>query len=357
MRGDVMGSSVASFCKVVLGLAASGVVLAACARGVDENLAVAAAGVAGSFIGNSQLDAGGAGQSAGVGGMAGDASAGNGAAGTSSAGTSAAGTDAAGTDAAGTDAAGTGAAGTGAAGTGAAGTGTVDNCPNDANKTEPGVCGCGTPDTDTDGDSVADCTEDADGDDFTDANVFNGAHVRLGNQCSAAGNCTENNTLAKVDACMNGNVNEELDQSSGWAWSANPPDNACDAAYDFKPAWTACDNTWAADWQAYVNLAAGTHCFQLLGGTSEGCAALFISTTVAASFGGWSTVAASTVPDTQSGGAAKCVTLAAGVYPIRWHYTMDNGSSSSMQLAYCHDASAACTPTQPLPASMLRVSP
>ncbi len=25
-----------------------------------------------------------------------------------------------------------------------------DNCPNDAGKTEPGLCGCGTPDTDTD---------------------------------------------------------------------------------------------------------------------------------------------------------------------------------------------------------------
>jgi YqxM protein len=34
-----------------------------------------------------------------------------------------------------------------------------DDCPTDPNKTEPGVCGCGTPDTDSDGDGVADCDD------------------------------------------------------------------------------------------------------------------------------------------------------------------------------------------------------
>ncbi len=32
-----------------------------------------------------------------------------------------------------------------------------DGCPSDPNKTEPGLCGCGTPDTDTDGDDFVDC--------------------------------------------------------------------------------------------------------------------------------------------------------------------------------------------------------
>jgi subtilisin-like proprotein convertase family protein len=36
---------------------------------------------------------------------------------------------------------------------------TNDLCPADPNKTEPGVCGCGVPDTDTDGDLVADCLD------------------------------------------------------------------------------------------------------------------------------------------------------------------------------------------------------
>jgi LmbE family N-acetylglucosaminyl deacetylase len=34
-----------------------------------------------------------------------------------------------------------------------------DDCPNDPNKTEPGVCGCGAPDLDTDGDGTLDCND------------------------------------------------------------------------------------------------------------------------------------------------------------------------------------------------------
>jgi hypothetical protein len=37
--------------------------------------------------------------------------------------------------------------------------GIVDNCPGDPAKTEPGVCGCGVPDTDTDGDGTSDCVD------------------------------------------------------------------------------------------------------------------------------------------------------------------------------------------------------
>ena len=34
-----------------------------------------------------------------------------------------------------------------------------DGCPADPGKTEPGICGCGTPDTDTDGDLTPDCND------------------------------------------------------------------------------------------------------------------------------------------------------------------------------------------------------
>ncbi len=37
--------------------------------------------------------------------------------------------------------------------------GSNDACPSDANKTNPGICGCGVPDTDTDRDGTADCQD------------------------------------------------------------------------------------------------------------------------------------------------------------------------------------------------------
>lgn len=35
----------------------------------------------------------------------------------------------------------------------------TDNCPDDPDKTEPGICGCGVPDTDSDGDGTPDCND------------------------------------------------------------------------------------------------------------------------------------------------------------------------------------------------------
>jgi hypothetical protein len=41
----------------------------------------------------------------------------------------------------------------------------IDGCPNDPNKTEPGICGCGVADTDTDGDGTLDCLDTDDDND------------------------------------------------------------------------------------------------------------------------------------------------------------------------------------------------
>jgi hypothetical protein len=203
-----------------------------------------------------------------------------------------------------------------------------------------GAAGC----PDGDGDSMTDCDETNDGNAWTDPAIFNGFRVERGNQCSAVGNCNENNTLQKVNACMQGNVSEEKNQYAGWDWQ-DPPDNICDPGYGFAPNWSNCDSSWAARWNGCIHFAtAGPHCFQIAGGTAEGCAALY--------FNGNSGNA-----DAQSGTAVKCFTVAAGNYPILLHYTMDNGSVSSMHVLYC-DAQGGlpCTPSIAIPSRMLRTS-
>ena len=66
-----------------------------------------------------------------------------------------------------------------------------DNCPDDANKTEPGDCGCGTLDTDSDGDEVADCNDNCPDTANADQNDFDGDDV--GDECD---NCP---TIANAD--------------------------------------------------------------------------------------------------------------------------------------------------------------
>jgi len=206
------------------------------------------------------------------------------------------------------------------------------------------VCGCTgtqccTSSTNTDGDCMTDCIEQQDGDSWTDPNVFNGMQVRRTNQCSTVGSCNENDTLNEVNQCVTQQgVDETKNQCAGWDWS-NPPDDICNSGYGFTPNWSGCDSSWAADWRGFINLTAGNHCFRITGSTGEGCASLFFNTQTTG---------------IQTGAAAQCFNVAAGVYPIRWHYTMDNGSSSSMHVMYCAGGGSTCTPNVVLPARMLR---
>jgi hypothetical protein len=59
----------------------------------------------------------------------------------------------------------------------------VDLCPDDPNKTEPGQCGCGVPDTDSDGDGVADCVDNCPNTANPDQRDTNGDGV--GDACTA----------------------------------------------------------------------------------------------------------------------------------------------------------------------------
>jgi hypothetical protein len=143
---------------------------------------------------------------------------------------------------------------------------------------------------------------------------------------------------------MQGNIAEEKNQHAGWDWN-NPDDSVCDTDYGFSPNWTRCDSSWAARWNGCIHFeTAGPHCFQITGGTDEGCAALY--------FNGNSGNA-----DAQTGTAVKCFSVGAGNYPLLFHYTMDDGSSSGMHVRYCDAAGATtCTPSAAIPARMLRTT-
>ena len=216
---------------------------------------------------------------------------------------------------------------------------------------------CASTSADADGDGLPDCEEDDDDDPATEADVFNGVHVRQADQCSAAGECSENDTLGEVIDCMS-DIREEQDQSAGWSWSDDPPDDLCEAEYRFEPAWTDCNDSWALDWQGYVYLTEGHHCFQLAGEADEDCGALYFVDGEASGFGGWDDLPESTAANAQTGDSAVCFTISdEGSYPVRWHYTMDDGAHGTLQLLYCGDEAADCTPSAPLPSRMLRVAP
>ena len=88
---------------------------------------------------------------------------------------------------------------------------------------------------------------------------------------------------------------------------------------------------------------AGNHCFAVIGNTDEQCGALLFNTETAA---------------LQTGQAAKCFNVAAGAYPIRWHYTMNHtlADNGSMRIAYCFGGAAACVPAVALSSRMLRTT-
>lgn len=73
----------------------------------------------------------------------------------------------------------------------------LDECPNDPDKVAPGTCGCGTADTDTDGDSIPDCNDQCDGEDDTIDDDGNGTpdcldppppgELPIGEECCGGG--------------------------------------------------------------------------------------------------------------------------------------------------------------------------
>ncbi|MCO6436646.1 MAG: thrombospondin type 3 repeat-containing protein [Phycisphaerae bacterium] len=103
-----------------------------------------------------------------------------------------------------------------------------DGCPDDPNKTEPGACGCGVADTNSDGDTIADCNDNCDLVDNEDQ--ANGDGDTLGDACD---NCpaVDNEDQANSDgdthgdACDNCPNTSNEDQADG---DGDGVGNVCD---------------------------------------------------------------------------------------------------------------------------------
>ena len=75
----------------------------------------------------------------------------------------------------------------------------ADGCPNDPSKISAGVCGCGVPDTDTDSDGFADCTDNCDSVSNPTQSDCNGDGV--GDACELASGAADCNGNGRPDAC------------------------------------------------------------------------------------------------------------------------------------------------------------
>jgi|GEM_PF-2928846 len=72
----------------------------------------------------------------------------------------------------------------------------ADGCPDDPDKTQPGQCGCGTPDTDSDSDAIADCNDPCPNDANNDADQDS--------VCGNVDNCPLDPNPDQADADSNG---------------------------------------------------------------------------------------------------------------------------------------------------------
>jgi hypothetical protein len=102
---------------------------------------------------------------------------------------------------------------TGGCGGGGSGSPT-DRCPADPNKLDPGACGCGVPDTDSDGDGVADCVDNCP--DAADAGQGDSDDDGVGNACD---NCPD-----VVNPRVNGAQNDDDGDGIGDACDNCPGD-------------------------------------------------------------------------------------------------------------------------------------
>ena len=227
-----------------------------------------------------------------------------------------------------------------------------------------GACPC-VGNTDSDGDGMTNCEELADDQAWTDPDIFNGATVTHYPLCSlrtfpiGGVNCVDYDTLGEVTSCINKTPRQTLNQYSGWDWDdpSGTPNAINTAGFGFLPNWSGTNTSFQLDARAFINIAqAGRHCFRVNGGSGGTCGSVYLVSTPASTFCGWSSVASNTNALVQHGDSAVCVDLGVGVYPIRWHLDRSGAAQGDFHLDYCFGGSGSCAPTNALPSAMLRAS-
>src|SRR5690606_10540814 len=198
---------------------------------------------------------------------------------------------------------------------------------------------------DTDGDSLSDCDEDTDGDDWTDKHVFNGARMRWADNCHENPTQADIDTVAEIEACLSQEtIREEKNQYSGWNWSEPGSPNLCSPDYDFEPGWSVCGDAYQVDSRAVMRLEPGWNCFLIEAEPSQE----FGGQLVAVVQGGELPASAHSIFCKE--------TETTEIFPIRWFYESVGGPHDLLDVKFCHNSAfEACVPTQPLPSRRLRL--
>jgi len=110
-----------------------------------------------------------------------------------------------------------------------------DLCPDDPNKNEPGQCGCGIPDNDTDLDASADCQDNClykpnDSGLGTCVKIVGGVHAGTGVVCYGLEDCGENELCDMNQGDCNGNgIGDACECYADISGSTGNPDSKVDA--------------------------------------------------------------------------------------------------------------------------------
>jgi hypothetical protein len=104
-----------------------------------------------------------------------------------------------------------------------------DNCSSDPNKTQPGICGCGTLDTDSDGDGTPDCHDQCPNDPYKQQPQSCGCGVQEG-KCGLTGTYFRTRHLVDVGFTR-------LDPEVNFDWGYGSPATGM-ADHNFSVRWT-----------------------------------------------------------------------------------------------------------------------